>query len=177
MSQVEGAFGPQESETLISNLGNQFFGRTTNPKTAQRVTAIFGRQDVEYTSYSAGKGSSSAGSSSSTNASTSIQQRDRLEAQAVMRLEPGKFAGIIAEGNTNESVDRFHQPTVKAKPIKPFKTVTEEQKRFNFKQIKEELQSIVSTSAKPTDTQKPQEDHSNKKFDSQAHDPDWETFA
>lgn len=38
ISQMEGQLGPQQSEMLLGNLSNQFYGRSTNPKTLQRVT-------------------------------------------------------------------------------------------------------------------------------------------
>lgn len=180
---MEGQLGPQQSEMLLGNLSNQFYGRSTNPKTLQRVTTLFGKQDVEYLSYSTGQSSSSSSSSSSQNASTSIQQRDRLPMQTIRDLQTGQFAGFIAEGSTNEFVTQFMAPHSKAVPIKPFTTVSDEEKRANFRQIKEDVRQIVRDNTKPTNPNPPTEPKRPDQPDSpQPPDgpekPDgWETFS
>lgn len=144
IAQMEGRLGPSNSEMIISNLGSQFYGRTTNPKTAQRVTALFGKHDVEYESY----GYSQSDGNSSINQSYSMQQRDRLESQEVMRFRKGEFAGLIAEGNKTEFRRQFVQPSTKAQPIKPINAVSEEKVQDNFKQIKEQVRQLLAPSQK-----------------------------
>ncbi|WP_020602379.1 type IV secretory system conjugative DNA transfer family protein [Spirosoma spitsbergense] len=155
IAQMEGQLGPQQSEMLLGNLSNQFYGRSTNPKTLQRVTTLFGKHDVEYQSVSSGRSSGDRSSSSSQNVSTSIQQRDRLSMQTIRDLQTGQFAGFVAEGNTNEFVTQFVAPQSKAKTIESFTTVSEEGKRANFRQIKEDVRQIVRENTKPTKPNSP----------------------
>ncbi|WP_461102437.1 type IV secretory system conjugative DNA transfer family protein [Spirosoma koreense] len=155
ISQMEGQLGPQQSEMLLGNLSNQFYGRSTNPKTLQRVTTLFGKHDVEYLSYSTGQSTGDRSSSNSRNTSTSIQQRDRLPMQTIRDLQTGQFAGIIAEGSTNEFVTQFVASPSTAKAIESFTKVTDEAKRANFRQIKEDVRQIVRENTKPTKPDSP----------------------
>src|SRR5690606_33468648 len=45
IAQMVDKYGKEKADTILSNLGNQFYGRTTNPQTAQRVSQIFGKAD------------------------------------------------------------------------------------------------------------------------------------
>ena len=174
IAQMEGQLGPQQSEMLLGNLSHQFYGRSTNPKTLQRVTTLFGKQDVTYQSQSIGRSTGERSSSSSQNVSTSVQQRDRLPMQTIRDLQTGQFAGFIAEGSTNEFVTQFVAPQSKAIPIKPFTPVSEEDKRANFRQIKEAVRQIVKENIKPT---KPDSPNEPSKPD-QPEGPDgWEDFS
>jgi hypothetical protein len=177
ISQMEGQLGPQQSEMLLGNLSNQFYGRSTNPKTLQRVTTLFGKQDVEYVSYSSGQSTGDRSSSSSQNASTSIQQRDRLHMQTIRDLQTGQFAGFIAEGSTNEFVTQFMAPQSKAKTIGPFTTVSEEEKRANFRQIKEDVRQIVRDNTNPSKLNSPTEPHKPDQPDSPEPPDDWRDFS
>ena len=177
ISQMEGQLGPQHSEMLLGNLSNQFYGRSTNPKTLQRVTTLFGKQDVEYLSYSTGQSTGDRSSSSSQNASTSIQQRDRLPMQTIRDLQTGQFAGFIAEGSTNEFVTQFMAPQSKAKAIEPFTTVSEAEKRANFRQIKEDVRQIVRENTKPTKPNSPTEPRQPDQPDGPEPPDGWEDFS
>ena len=104
-AQIVDKYGRDKSEALIANLGNQFFGRTTNAKTARMISDIFGKKDTSFTTYSRGKsnpdgifkpGSSNSGSSKS------IQERDVIPIREIKNALPGQFFGIIAEGNYKE---------------------------------------------------------------------------
>ncbi|GAB3716573.1 hypothetical protein GCM10027592_57960 [Spirosoma flavus] len=177
ISQMEGQLGPQQSEMLLGNLSNQFYGRSTNPKTIQRVTTLFGKQDVEYESYSSGRNTGGRSSSSSQNISTSIQQRERLPLQVIRDLQTGQFAGIIAEGNVPECVSQFIAPTSKARSIEPFMTVSEEEKRANFRQIKEDVRQIVRDNTKPNNSIPPSEPRKPDQPDGPEQPDGWEDFS
>lgn len=154
IAQMEGRLGPATSEMIISNLGNQFYGRTTNPKTAQRVTALFGRTDVETESY----GYSQGDGHRSTNRTYSLQQRDRLESQAVMRFRQGEFAGLIAEGNQTEFRRQFTAPVSKAQPLKPIRAIDEQAVQTNFHQIKAQIRQLLGEKPSPPPTNPPPPD-------------------
>ncbi len=177
ISQMEGQLGPQQSEMLLGNLSNQFYGRSTNPKTLQRVTTLFGKQDVEYQSLSSGRSSGDRSSSSSQTISTSVQQRDRLPMQTIRDLQTGQFAGFIAEGSTNEFVTQFMAPQSQAKAIEPFTTVSDEEKRANFRQIKEDVRQIVRKNTKPTKPNPPTEPRQPDQPDGPEKPDGWEDFS
>ncbi len=102
-SQMVDKYGEDKAQVLISNLGNQFYGRTVNERTAKMISALFGSEDREYQSSSVSKGSSSEGNSSRNySTSRSIQQRERVKVSDITNLPAGKFYGVIAEGNHKE---------------------------------------------------------------------------
>ncbi|GAB3753193.1 type IV secretory system conjugative DNA transfer family protein [Spirosoma pomorum] len=175
ISQMEGQLGPQQAEMLLGNLSNQFYGRSTNPKTLQRITTLFGKHDVEYQSLSAGRSSGDRSSSSSQNISTSVQQRDRLPMQSIRDLKTGQFAGFIAEGNMSEFVSQFDAPHSKAVTIQPFLSVSEEDKRNNFRKIKEDVRQMLEKSIKASDGPTPLTKSNSKQV--QGNPDSWEDFA
>lgn len=111
-SQMIDKQGADKAQVMISNLSNQFYGRTVNEKTADMIVKLFGKHDVTYTTMSKNSGNSygdilsSSGSSSSTgkSESQSIQQRERVKVSDIINLQAGKFYGLIAEGNIGELI-------------------------------------------------------------------------
>ncbi|NQY28341.1 MAG: TraM recognition domain-containing protein [Flavobacteriaceae bacterium] len=101
ISQLEDTYTKTKAEVLISNLGTQFYGRTTNQATAERVVKMFGqREDIQMLHSTSKKGfiDWTPGRSKS----QSIQKRDRVKIQEMTTLEQGEFVGMIAEGTTKE---------------------------------------------------------------------------
>ncbi|MGF7219270.1 type IV secretory pathway TraG/TraD family ATPase VirD4 [Spirosoma lacussanchae] len=141
ISQMVGAFGRETSEMILGSLSNQFFGRSTTPEVAERVSRMFGRYDQEYT----GRSVSHSDNGTSFSQSRNVQQRDRLEAQAVMRFEQGEFAGILAEGSHAEFRRYFAAPTSQGQPIQPFKRVSETDTRQQFSRIKEQVNQVLAS--------------------------------
>ena len=98
LSQLEDTYGKNKMEVIASNLGSQFYGRTTSKATAERVVAMFGKQHVSQQT----EGSSRSDKGRTYSKSESYLQKDRIEIQEMTNLPAGKFVGIIAEGNRNE---------------------------------------------------------------------------
>jgi hypothetical protein len=146
IAQMVGAFGRDTSEMLLGSLSNQFYGRSTTPEVAERVSRIFGRYDQEYT----GRTVNQSDQGTSYSQSRSVQQRDRLEAQAVMRFEQGEFAGIIAEGSHSEFRGYFNAPRSRAQPIEPINNVSLEEMRQQFRRIKDQVNEVLAT-ARPAE--------------------------
>ena len=103
ISQLVQAYGQVNAEVILGNLNSQLFGRTSNPRTAEYVSSMFGLEDRELTSKSRNSGSSynrtvwgfpmpHYGRSVSQN----LQQRPVLKPQEVMELGVGEFVGIVA---------------------------------------------------------------------------------
>jgi hypothetical protein len=109
ISQMNDKYGDDKTEVLISNLGNQFYGRTTNRETAERVVSMFGQREdiVEMTSKSGGRiGAQIGWYGGGRTKSQSIQKRDRIKIQQMTTLEAGEFAGLLAEGKTKEFLEK-----------------------------------------------------------------------
>jgi hypothetical protein len=146
VAQMEALTSRQESEMILANLGNQFWGRTTNTATAERVSKMFGKVDKEYRSTTSGKSSPLnifKASTYTSSESVSIQQRDKLEAQAVMRFGVGEFAGLVVESGRPEFRATFQAGTSKAVKIAPFQEASPDEVSRNFGAIKAQVRAIV----------------------------------
>jgi hypothetical protein len=107
-SQLVDRYGRDKAQVILSNMGNQFYGRTVNKDSAQMICQLFGKEDQTFKTTSNGDNyyqSSIFGKhTNSLNKSTNeiIQERDRVKTTDVMNLQPGEFYGFIAEGNEKE---------------------------------------------------------------------------
>jgi len=104
-SQLVDKYGKDKAEVMVSNLGNQFYGRTTNAKTARMISDIFDKEDRIYSNYSKGTSKSSeffSGVTTSHNVSKSVQERQTVSVRQIKNAKPGQFYGIVAEGNYKE---------------------------------------------------------------------------
>ena len=139
LAQLEDRYGQSKTETIVSNLGNQAYGRTTNPKTAERVSRLFGKEDREYKTNSI----SYNDDATSISQSKSLQQRERLEAADVMRFQTGTFAGLVAEGSRTEFRTYFKSEKSRAIPLDEINQVTAAEVHTNFLRIKEDVLNIL----------------------------------
>lgn len=146
ISQMENDLGKEESATILSNLGTQFFGRTTSTQTAERVSKLFGEYDKEIEGRSKTKGESVQGFettySTSSTKSVSIQRRKILEESELISAEIGKFATIVADGNIKKTFAKYKEEPSKAREIEPFIQISEQALSDNFKKIKNDIFSI-----------------------------------
>lgn len=156
VAQMEALTSRQESEMILANLGNQFWGRTTNTATAERVSKMFGKIDKTYYATTQGRSKSSplnifkpSTRTKSTSTSASIQQRDKLEAQQVMRFGVGEFAGLVVESGRPEFRATFRAEPTKAVKIAPFQEATDAEVAQNFGAIKAQVRAIVSGTQAP----------------------------
>lgn len=104
-SQLVDRYGRDKAQVILSNMGNQFFGRTVNKDSAQMIAHMFGKADKTFKTTSNGDNyyqSSIFGKhTNSLNKSTNetVQERDRVKTTDIMNLRPREFYGLIAEGN------------------------------------------------------------------------------
>ncbi|WP_437824824.1 type IV secretory system conjugative DNA transfer family protein [Tenacibaculum mesophilum] len=150
-SQLVDRYKNDKAQVILSNMGNQFFGRTVNNNTARMITQMFGRADKKYQTKSKGDSFHDSDffgkhvNSSSENMSETIQERDRVKSTDIMNLEPGEFYGFIAEGNKKELlktkflVDEDIEATDLEFEFKAF----EEDVQKNYRKIIEEAKSIL----------------------------------
>lgn len=144
LAQLEDRYGHTQTETIIANLGNQAYGRTTNPKTAERISKLFGREERIFEGRSV---SVNPGGGASASRSQSLQQRDRIQPQDAMRFPTGTFAGLIAEGNQTEFICRFKDDKSSTSPLPVIRPVSPEQIRQNFRQIYDQAQLLLTGAA------------------------------
>lgn len=107
ISQVNDKYGREKAQVILSNLGNQFYGRTTNSNSAKMIKEIFGTHETKM--WTKSKGSSTSGlallggsSSKSKGQSERVQEMDKIRAEDITNLNSGQFYGILAEGNKKE---------------------------------------------------------------------------
>lgn len=109
IAQMVDRYGRDKADTILSNLGNQFFGRTTNPTTAQRVSQIFGKEDKLMRSDSDSYETSIIGDRrNGSGQSYSYQERDLVKVQDVATLPTGSFYTILSEGGSVQAGVSYH---------------------------------------------------------------------
>ena len=145
LSQIADQYGNTKSDVIISNLGNQLHGRTTNPKTAQHVSNLFGKTDVTYNTQSSGK--------HGTTNSQSVQQRERVKVQDMTGLSAGEFYGLIVRdnGTSRDFKDRFAmvQTDYIVRAMPQVRANAADEVRANFLKIRQEVNEILGVSSKP----------------------------
>lgn len=113
ISQIEKGYGKINTEVLLSNMNNQFYGRLSSPKSAEHVSKMFGRDDYLYTSESESRSSISSYSGSSDNIgqgrSYSYRERDRVRPQELLSFDPGKFAIFLVESKDKNFISMLHK--------------------------------------------------------------------
>ncbi|MDL2141054.1 type IV secretion system DNA-binding domain-containing protein [Flavobacterium tructae] len=149
-AQLADKYGEGKAQVVISNLGNQFFGRTTNYKTAEAVQNIFSKKDEVFTSKSSGDGTSGKfvhlGSNTSSGTSENIQERNRVKISDIVNLAQGEFYGIIAEGSPREFLKtQFLRDEIKGKYINQKIPINESMMQENYFKIIAECKEIISS--------------------------------
>ena len=147
-SQLVDNYGQDKAQIIISNLGNQFFGRVTNGKTAEMIKTIFSKEDRVFINKNTGTGTSGTiihtQSNDSSSKSETIQERDRVKVSDLINLNPGEFYGIIAEGQPKEFLKtQFSQDFAKSLPNEN-PAVTDAIMQENYFKIIEEAKQLLS---------------------------------
>lgn len=143
-AQLEDKYGEKKAEVITSVLANQFYGKTTNIKTAERVSKLFGKYDKEMQSVSTPQTSSfDFGSNRTTTVTSSLQQRPKVEPQEVVDLNTGQFLFNLVESWQNTGKALFKQHSYQTTVMPEFTDVSEDEVKANFKRIKEEAEAII----------------------------------
>ncbi|MBT9394445.1 TraM recognition domain-containing protein [Hymenobacter sp. NST-14] len=100
-AQMVARYGPELTEVIISNLNNQLIGKVNNEKTAEMVSRMIGKVEMEVVSVSMGKssGGGKSGGGSNQGTSVSIQERQVVQARDVYELVQGEFLGQTVESH------------------------------------------------------------------------------
>lgn len=146
-SQLVDNYGEDKAQIIISNLGNQFFGRVTNGRTAEMVGKLFSKEDRTYINKNTGTGTSGqlvhTQSNQSSGKSESIQERDRVKVSDLINLNTGEFYGIIAEGQPKEFFKTQFLTDFAESRENDKRAVTDMEMQENYYRIIEEAKRIV----------------------------------
>jgi len=93
LSQMVQQYGKVNAEVILANLNNQLFGRVANQRTANYVSAIFGKEDKEQQSFSEDQ------EQGRRSISYSLRETQLLKPQVMMNLQVGEFIGMSIEPN------------------------------------------------------------------------------
>ena len=144
ISQIEDMYGRSKKDALLANLNNQFYGRVGHLQTAQYVSDLWGREDVEQRSQSSSssqRGNDTASQSNSV--SYSMTQRERVKVQEVSELRTGEFYGQLVESDFSSFKAQVKATDSGQLPeIVPFAFVTEQDVKQNFLRIQDEIDSL-----------------------------------
>jgi len=145
-SQLEDKYGTTKAEVILSNLANQFWGKTTNPKTADKVVKLFGKYDKKFLTSSSGS-SSQGFLKGSTNKSTSetIQERNRVTITDIRDLVPGQFYASLVETQQNEWKYILDYQEYPDSPVPSFSSIDQLEIDRVFAQIKQNIKEIMTT--------------------------------
>jgi type IV secretory pathway TraG/TraD family ATPase VirD4 len=137
-AQMEERYGEKKAEVLMGNLSNQFYGKISNPKTAEKIVRIFGKEEIEFESRS----SSSTNTNRSTGRSQSLQQRDRVTVTHLLDLNPGEFVATSVKLKTFKT--RFKNSDSDPIVLPSFSIVTNQMVQANYHRIKSDVQTIIA---------------------------------
>ncbi|WP_324023737.1 type IV secretory system conjugative DNA transfer family protein [Maribacter sp. BPC-D8] len=99
-TQILDKYGKEKAQTIISNLGSQFYGRTTNVESMKQISELFGKYDKVFKTKSKGKSSDflTVGDIKINNGQAeSIQQRYTVTSNELLKLKPGEFYSVIGD--------------------------------------------------------------------------------
>lgn len=145
IAQVVDRYGKSKADTILSNLGNQFFGRTTNPETAQRVSSMFGKGDkLIQTVGTSFQDKILYDKRAGRSESFTYQERDLVKAQDVAQLQTGSFFTIVSEGNVKQGKATVKIDDVFTKTSLPMiRDLKDEHLEICFENIKQEAKDIL----------------------------------
>lgn len=148
IAQIADSYGHEKAEAILSNLGNQFYLRTTSSKTAERVSKLFGKIDKVIVNRSRNKGFSDSGTSSGRTVSYNMQERDVVKTQDVLNLPTGHYFTILSEGYKNkmmkiDGIINGFDKRQQDESLEPFVQVSENELKRNFEQIHKEARDIL----------------------------------
>lgn len=145
ITQIIDKYGKQKCDTVLSNLGNQFYGRTSNPDTAQRVSKLFGKVDRLMESTSANYTSGAFKLKRGTSNSFSYQERDIVKPQDVTVLQTGSFYVLLSEGaNKQGKINVKITNDEDTNSLSLISKVTPQAVNENFVRIKMEAEAIIN---------------------------------
>lgn len=99
-SKIQKLYSKEDLASILSNLANQFFGRTKDPEALKSYPIIFGKEEKEKVSHSSGSNTGGTNRSQT----TSTHKEERYDSRFFSTLNVGEFIGTTGLSN----VDDFH---------------------------------------------------------------------
>ncbi len=156
ISQMVDMFGQTKAEVIISNLNSQFWGKSTNPKSAEHISRMFGKFDKSFETFSTSKGKSkgystglrnfgkNTGTTEGTSINESIHERLRVKPQDVLNLETGEFFCTISDYKTKQLKWKIALPE-EVEPREIEEVNTDFNPKSVLRQIKQDIRDIYSS--------------------------------
>jgi len=145
IAQLNDRYGKDKAETILANLGNQFYGRTPNPTTAQRVSHIFGKGDKQVVSFN--KETKILDFQKGKTIST--RETDIVKVQDVTQLETGSFYTILSEGKVKQGLSKIPMDkSFKKEEILSFSSASERDIKNAYNKVKRDVDDVILRNAK-----------------------------
>ncbi|MGV1021389.1 type IV secretory system conjugative DNA transfer family protein [Empedobacter falsenii] len=153
IAQLNDRYGREKTETILANLGNQFYGRTPNPTTAKRVSEIFGKEEKITISktkspslFDLDKGELGFDKVSKTYAT---RETDVVKVQHVTQLETGSFYTILSEGKIKQGLSQIPMDkSFKKEEILSFSSTSERDIKNAYNKVTRDVQDVILRDAK-----------------------------
>lgn len=140
IAQLTDKYGREKAETILSNLGNQFYGRTPNPATAKRVSEIFGKTEKEVISYNKEIGIIDINKSRT----HSTRETDFVKVQEVAQLQTGSFYTVLSEGRIRQGISTIPMDAnFKKSEILPFSQADERDIKNAYNRVKLDVTEVI----------------------------------
>ena len=140
IAQLTDKYGREKAETILSNLGNQFYGRSPNPQTAKRVSEIFGKGEQVVISESSKRHELIP----EITRTTSTRESDIVKTQYVANLDTGSFFTILSEGRSRQGISHIPMNTKFAKTeILAFKSVSERDIKQAYNRVSLDVKEVI----------------------------------
>lgn len=152
ITQLYDKYGKEKTETILANLGNQFYGRTPNPATAKRVSEIFGKEEKITISktkspslFDLDKGELGFNKVSKTYAT---RETEVVKLQDVAQLPTGSFYTILSEGKIKQGLSQipidksFHKEVISS-----FSSASNRDVKNAYNSIKRDVEDVILRNA------------------------------
>ena len=139
IAQLSDKYGREKSETILSNLGNQFYGRTPNPQTARRVSELFGKAEQVVISES-----QKSSDFFEKNITTSTRETDIVKSHYVANLGTGNFFTILSEGAIRQGISNIPMDNKFIKSeILPFSSADENDIKQAYRRVSLDVKEVI----------------------------------
>lgn len=165
-SQLVSMYGNEEKDSILSNLGNRFYGRMSHLASAEYVSKLWGREYVRSQSQSISDAIPGE-VFDKISVSISATERGRVEVQDVTNLNQGEFFGQLIDSDRSYFKAFMEPEPIDRSALPAFKTVSDAETKENFMSIQKDIQRLMSSNSniqpevRLTSTAK-QENHINR---------------
>lgn len=139
ISQIETMYGKERTEGILSNLSTQFYGRTLNTRTGERISKLFGKYEKKTVSVTkTGRGNLFGVDEKSF--TESVHDANVYEADVLSLLKTGEFVGLLSTGEKSQEMFNTNNPHIFQ--ALPAREISADFLQDNFSQIMQEASEI-----------------------------------